>query len=57
MALGMTLQVFSSRHDSSCNSKQLATAMRQAAAKYQATGMQGCSTQVTAPLQPLQPCF
>lgn len=57
MALRITLQVFSSRNDSICNSKQLATAMRQAAGKYQATGMQGCSTQLTAPLQPLQPCF
>lgn len=38
MTLKVTLQVLSSRNDSICNSKQLATTMRQTAGEHQSTG-------------------
>lgn len=57
VTLKVTLQVLSSRNDSICNSKQLASAMRQMAGEHQTTGSKvaalraDCSHWTPAPTQ------
>lgn len=49
MTLKVILQVLSSRNDSICNSKQLATTMRQTAGEHQSTGSKDTDCSHRAP--------